>query len=160
MSTHRNTQRPTLRQSIEQRAAELKHVGLTAKEAAAFSGVTPGTASEACYELTLRGVLASRLAGASGKGHQAKRYFLTAFAPPLPELADVRSCGRPAPRRPTFEAGQEVRTAPGFRFVRCPGYERVTDRHVVAEPFFSARRPGTYPLHTGTAIERALETAP
>lgn len=158
MATPRNTQRPTLRQSIEQRAAELKHAGITAKEAAAFFGVTPGTASEACYELTLRGVLAARLAGASGKGHQAKRYFLTAFAPPLPELSDVRSCGRPAPRRATFEAGQEVIKADGFRFVRCPGYERVAEQAMRAPPVFSALRVGQY-FTSGSAIERALEGA-
>jgi hypothetical protein len=65
-----------------------------------------------------------------------------------------------APRRAeaTFRPGQDVALAPGFRFVRCPGYERVAEQALQAPPVFSALRLGQY-FTSGSAIERALEGA-
>lgn len=65
--------------------------------------------------------------------------------------------GSKPPKRATFSASAEVTKAPGFRFVRCPGFERVTDAKVKAEPYFGAMPVGTY-VATGSAIERALES--
>jgi len=149
----------TLKQCIKSRLGELKREGATAKELAAHFEASYGSTSEACYTLTVKGELASRKVGARGKANQLLRYFLTEYAPPLPELSDAPGLAKRAPRATSFAPGQETTFADGFVFTRCEGFERVADQRPTATPFFSALRPGAYPLHTGSAIERALESA-
>lgn len=159
MAITRNAQRPTLRQCIQTELGVLKQQGATADEMAALFQAPYGSVSEACYELCQKRTLAWRLDDPVGKANRRKRYYLAAYAPAARlVMKDVVSPRRKAASA-AFEPGQEVKTAPGFVFTRCEGYERVTERREVVEPFFSARRPGTYPLHSGTAIERALESA-
>ena len=151
--------KPTLKQRIKARAGELKTAGATAKELADYLGASYGSTSEACYILCQKGEMASRKVGAPGKSNQLKRYFLTQYAPPLANITATGSRPKAATRTRAFDEAQPQTFAAGFAFTRCPGFERVAEQRPTVTPFFSARRPGDYPLHTGSAIERALESA-
>lgn len=92
------------------------------------------------------------------KAGQRKRYFALGCDPVLPP-PPPRKVVEPKPRaqkamtvvaekparRSTFRPDQEVVRAPGFKLTRCPGFERVTDAKVKAEPYFSALAVGSYP---------------
>lgn len=159
MATYRNRQRMTLRQCIENELGLLKHAGALAVELAELFQAPYPSVSEACYDLCRKGTLAWRLADPVGKANRKKRYYLKAYAPPASLLLKERAV---APRRaaaPTFGPDQEVKMATGFRFVRCPGYERVAEQAMQAPPVFCALRLGQY-FTSGSAIERALEGAP
>jgi hypothetical protein len=149
----------TLKQRIKDRLAELREAGATANELAAWLEASYGSTSEACYMLCQKGEMASRKVGAPGKSNQLKRYFLTQYAPPLANITAAGSRPKTAARPKVFDHAQPQTLAAGFAFTRCPGFERVADQRPTVTPFFSARRPGDYPLHTGSAIERALESA-
>lgn len=128
--------------------------GMTIDEIAAGFGYRRETVSELCPEMARDGLIVSRQ-GCTGKHHNQKTWFRPECAP-ADELPWKSTMVTIKPRAAVrWKPDTEVRMSPKFKGVQtCPGFSPVTYRPEVAEPFFSAMRPGSY-LSTGTAIERA-----
>lgn len=168
------------RAAITKALGEAGERGMVVADLLDATGMSHQTVEIVC-PLMVKDGTAQWLADPIGRASNRRRYFApdvvayVAPKPPKPEkvkrekvAAELKpkKSGRPqkaltisepkGAKRAAFEPDQPVTRAPGFRFTRLPGFERVTDVQVKAEPYFSALAVGSY-LSTGSAIERALE---
>ena len=128
--------------------------GMTVEAISQAMAIRYNTVTELCSEMARDGLIVGRMGG-TGKRHNQKTWFRPECAPPE-ELPWKSTMVTIKPRAAVkWKPDAEVRMSPKFKGVQtCPGFSPVTYRPEVAEPFFSAMRPGSY-LSTGTAIERA-----